>query len=1090
MENHPNTSIPNAKNSAEFVAPRHWIGTEELSANYWNDPATKEKRAQEFHDKPIETLDLIEKLDTKGLARRDFLTIMGASMAMASFACARRPVHKIIPYVVKPEEVVHGVANYYATTCPDTGYGLLARVRDGRPIKLEGSPEHPMSRGTLDARLQAAVLDLYDPDRLKDPVTGPRSSALKEGASGKKLVSWADADAAIIGKLKSIAAGSGRIRILSSTILSDSTRRLVNEFLGAFGNGALVEYDLINDENIVAGQAESYGTPVVPYYRFDKADVILSLGADFLGTWNNSNEYNRQWAENRKLNSSKAAQAAMSKFYSVESTMSLTGSNADDRLPVRVGEEYKVALAVAHELIVVRKVGPYAADAAVASALASYTADQVGAELGAGAAAKIKQIAKDLAGARGKSIVVAGDISTRTQNSLALQVATNLLNSTLGNEGVTIDGTAQPFAKVGNGFAGIQKLITDMKAGAVDALVVHGVNPAYALPASLGFEDASKKVPLVIRVADREDETGYLADYVLPSHHFLENWGDVQPRKGVVSLQQPTVSPLYNSRSFQDLLLTWIRGSQGGLRAKGLAAQIAAAPAETGTWHDYLKANWKEAYYPQSGMASFQAFWETALRDGVFTKGAAPGAPSTRAFRTASLAAVPAFKKGSDELQLALYAKVGMYDGRQANNAWLQEFPEPVSTGTWDNYVNIGPALAAKLGVKTDSVVEIASGDSKIQIPVYVQPGMGPNAVSIAVGYGRRAVGKVGNGVGVDVTPFIKAQGNNLLVSGHTVKIKNTGKNYKLAITQWHNASENRPIINDITLAAFKKNPATSNHTDPHLRMDTVPSIWPSFEYKGYRWGMAIDLNSCTGCGACVIGCQSENNIPVVGRNNVRVSREMHWLRIDRYYSGNPENPDVIFQPMLCQHCENAPCETVCPVLATVHNDEGLNEQVYNRCVGTRYCQNNCPYKVRRFNFFDHWKSSSGAMNMVWNPDVTVRSRGIMEKCTFCVQRIRDAKDKAKDEGRKIADGMIKTACQATCPTDAIVFGDINDPNSRVSKLRADQRAFRALEVLNTKPSISYMTKVRNKDAVPLAGHGTGSGSGHDNGAAKSEHHS
>ena len=359
-----------------------------------------------------------------------------------------------------------------------------------------------------------------------------------------------------------------------------------------------------------------------------------------------------------------------------------------------------------------------------------------------------------------------------------------------------------------------------------------------------------------------------------------------------------------------------------------------------------------------------------------------------------------------------------------------------------------------------------------MEIPVQIQPGMHGEALAIAVGYGRKVAGKVGTGVGVDVFPLVQIEGDSLAYSGLSAQISKTGKFYKLAETQWHHVTENRPIINDITLAEFKKNPAAANHTDPHLRMEDVPTMWSKHEYKGYRWGMAIDLNSCTGCGACVIGCQAENNIPVVGRNNVRISREMHWIRIDRYYSGSAESPDVVFQPMLCQHCENAPCETVCPVLATVHDDEGTNNQVYNRCVGTRYCSNNCPYKVRRFNFFDHWKSYEGSMNLVWNPDVTVRSRGIMEKCSFCIQRVQKARFDRKNKGEKIVDGDIQTACQQTCPTDAIVFGNINDPESRVSKLHADARAFRSLEILNTRPAISYLSKVRNKNGGAAQHHG------------------
>jgi molybdopterin-containing oxidoreductase family iron-sulfur binding subunit len=479
-------------------------------------------------------------------------------------------------------------------------------------------------------------------------------------------------------------------------------------------------------------------------------------------------------------------------------------------------------------------------------------------------------------------------------------------------------------------------------------------------------------------------------------------------------------------------------------------------------WHAYLSSNWKDIHQSEHVASDFQTFWETCLRDGVYTM-KAQGAKSSRAFRSASVAKLVKFSPApSNGLTLALYESMSLGDGTSANNPWLQELPDPISAITWDNYLNVGAAAAKRLDLAENDVVEIKSADVSVQLPVHVQPGMHPNAASIAIGYGRRSVGKVGNFSGVDVFPLVKMDGNELVYAGLPITVSKTGKFYKLATTQYHTATENRPVINDITLAQFKKNPGATNETEPELKPKDSTSIWGVHEYKGYRWGMSIDLTQCFGCGACVIACQAENNIPVVGRDQVRNSRQMHWIRIDRYFSGNPEKPEVLFQPMLCQHCDNAPCETVCPVVATLHDDEGLNIQIYNRCVGTRYCQNNCPYKVRRFNFFDHWKNYEGAQNLAWNPDVTVRSRGIMEKCTFCVQRIRDAKDQAKDMGTLVVEKNMKTACQQTCPTDAIVFGDLNNPATKVHQRANEERTFRALEVLNTRPAVSYMTKVRN----------------------------
>jgi anaerobic selenocysteine-containing dehydrogenase/Fe-S-cluster-containing dehydrogenase component len=1023
-----------------FVPPRHWVGLEELDAKYWDNPTTLEKRGQEFSEKPVEFIDQLDR-STKGeMARRDFLTIMGASMAMASFSCARRPVHKIIPYVIQPEQIMPGIPLYYASTSKDCphGCGVLIKTREGRPIKLEGNPDHPVNQGKLCAQGQASILSLYDTDRLKSP-----------RFSGQEI-SWQEADSAIVSKLK-----GKRVRVLSGEMKSESTSKLIKEFLSGFTGGEHVQYEPLALDEISEAQTLSYGTAVTPHYRFDQAEVVLSLGSDFLGTDSQAIGNSGAWSKNRKLNAKTAAHAKMSKIYCFESAFTITGANSDERYPVRPGDELKIALAVAYELLISGKKSSLANDSMLAATLSGYKPETVAAEIGLrDGADSIKKVAEELWQNRGRSIVIGGSTHSRTADALSLQLAVNLLNSVLENEGATVDGTLNASTPA-PGLSGISKLIHEMSAGSVDALIIYRSNPSYTSPNS-GFDAAVKKVPLVVVISDREDETAKLAHYVLPDHHYLENWGDLTPRKGVYSLQQPAISPIHSTRAFEDTLIAWAKGGAGG-----------SSLAKAADWHGYLQNCWKETVFKEVGaMGGFEMFWEGALRSGVVDLKAArmqSGAkPSARSFKSASLSTLPKYRSGSNDLQLALYSNVAMWDGRHANNPWLQELPDPISSATWDNYLAVAPATAEKLAIKNDDVVQVKVGDATVELPVYVQPGLHPSVAAIAIGYGRRSVGSVGDGAGADVYRFTNAQNGRVVFSGQSVSVAKTQKFYKLATTQWHTVSENRPIVNDITLAEFRKNPASSAEVDPELRTET-PSLWPVHEYKGYRWGMAIDLNSCTGCGACMIGCQAENNIPVVGRDQVRVSRVMHWIRIDRYYSGTPESPDVIFQPMLCQHCENAPCETVCPVLATVHDDEGLNVQVYNRCVGTRYCQNNCPYKVRRFNFFDHWKSYKDTMNLAWNPDVTVRTRGIMEKCTFCLQRITLAKDSAKDRGEKLKDGEFKTACQQTCPTDAIVFGDMNNPDSQVSKFKADERAFRVLETLNTKPSISYMSKVRNK---------------------------
>jgi molybdopterin-containing oxidoreductase family iron-sulfur binding subunit len=1017
----------------EFTPPRHWLGTEELDASYWSDEKVREKRGQEFHDKPLETLELIERLDTKGIKRRDFLTLMGASMAMASFACARRPVHKIIPYVVKPEEITGGVANYYATVCPETGYGILAKVREGRPIKLEGNPDHPMNRGALSARGQAAVLDLYDMDRAKEPMKVSRNG----GASAAK---WEDVDAAIAEKLKSFP--NGRVRVLSGRLLSESTTRLISEFVGGFGAGSHVQFDDFSNEALAAGQLEAFGSAMLPTYRFDRADVVLSLGADFLGTWGSSEEYSSDWIKKRIPDVKNAKAAQMSKLFVVETMMSTTGANADTRMPVRPDGMLKVAAAIAGE--VARRRG------ASAPQLASYTVDGVANDTGVPAKAIVSAAEALVAAGPGKALVVAGGLGSMTSDSAALHAVANFLNSALGAEGSTVEGGT---TKTGDSLATMKKLISDMASGQVDALFLVDSNPLFTLPASWGFKDAMSKVPLVVAMNDRLDETAAASDFLLPTQHFLESWGDAQPRPGVVCIQQPTMAPIHSSRAAQDSFIAIAKAA--GAKTKGLLASATS-------WYEYLKANWKENYLKGG---SFDSSWENALRDGL-VKSAAASARSggARSFRSSALGAVPAFTSAKPGFQLALYSKSAIGNGDRANNPWLQEMPDPVTTSTWDNYFNLGPAAAQKLGVKQDDVIEVSSEGAKIALPVNIQPGLHPDLITAAIGYGRVAAGKIGNGVGMDVKGFV--QGSNF--AGIPVTIRNTGRRYQLAITQWHNATEDRPIVNDITLADFRNDPKMANHTDPHLRMEEVPTMWPKHKYPGYRWGMAIDLNACTGCGSCVIACQAENNIPVVGRDNVRRSREMHWMRIDRYYSGNPENPDVVFQPMLCQHCENAPCETVCPVIATNHDNEGLNVQTYNRCVGTRYCQNNCPWKVRRFNFFQFSDQKTPTIQMMRNPDVTVRSRGVMEKCTYCVQRINEARIQAEREDRPLRDGDIVTACQQACPTNAIIFGNLNDTTSnggrgsRVRRLKEEALNYATLTELNTRPRTSYLANMRN----------------------------
>ncbi len=1018
---------------------KYWVDPRELS----HDPSRPVPAVGEFASAP--TAENADASD--GHSRREFLQIMGASLAMVgASACARRPIEKIVPYLKKPEEVTPGIANWYASTCGecDSGCGILVKSREGRPIKFEGNPHHPTNQGGLCARGQASVLNLYDPDRAR--------TALEVGRKGGDAsVTWEALDAKVLAKLQTIRANGGKVRVLTGEVSSPSTNKLIAEFLAGFSGGKRVVYEPMGADEVAVASELSYGTRVVPHYHFDKADIVVSFGADFLGTWLSPVEFSKGYSKKRKVgvNAVKAHGKTMSRFVAFESIMTLTGTNADDRFRLKSGDEHKAAMALAYELIVAQGHSRFAGDSAVKAALVPYSPASIAQQLDIPAEV-FKKTAQELWENRGRGIVVGGGQSVKGDAGVALEVAVNLLNSALENDGATIDGTGSP-ATDRSSYADLTKLIEDMKAGQVDALLIYKSNPLFTLPKSLGFEEAAAKVGLVLAFASSVDETVTAADYLCTTPHHTEAWGDASPYIGVHSIQQPTIAPLYQTRGLEDSLMTWAKQLK-------LAGAITAQP----NWHEYLKNNWKETVYREAGGSTpFPLFWESILREGFSGTGKSAG--SARSFSAGGLKAVPSPAWNKDKLTLALYPKISQLDGRVANNSWLQELPDPVTKITWDNYASISAARAARLGVEEGDVVKVTSAQGSIEVPAHVQPGMHDESVAVALGYGRRNAGRVGTGIGTDAFPLAAKGTRALAMSGLIVTVEKTGKRYQLAATQHHNNIEGRTaVVKEATLKEYKHDSKAGNESEGE-----PASMWERHSYPGYRWGMAIDLNSCTGCSACVIGCQSENNIPTVGKKMVLDSKEMHWLRIDRYYSGEKvEDPDTMHQPMLCQHCENAPCETVCPVLATMHDHEGLNQQVYNRCVGTRYCANNCPYKVRRFNWFTFTDEDSvpAPLNLAYNPDLTVRTRGVMEKCTFCFQRIREVKDRAKDTGSLVHDGELKTACQQSCPTDAIIFGNINDKNSRVSQIAADARGFTVLEELNTRPSITYLTKIRNNE--------------------------
>lgn len=1002
--------------------------TENKNYGYWGSLEELEKTTSFQDSKGKEWASPPQEQKITEMERRTFLKLMGASLAMASTACARKPVEKIVPYVNKPEEIVLGVADWYTSTCQEcsAGCGTLVKTREGRPLKLEGNPSHPVNQGGLCARGQASLLNLYSPQRLKAPLK-------VDGAIAKASeVTWAAADEAIAQSLADAKSKGLKVAVLTGAVTSPSYRQLIQDFLGGFSGGKHVAYEGVIPEEVAQGQQLSYGQKITPRYHFEKAQVILSLGADFLGTWISPVEYSKGFSKNRK-------DGVFSQLIMVEPAVSLTGINADSRLAVKSGDELAVALAIANE---VQKAG---VSLPGGSFLSAYASEKVAADTGTDAAL-IKMTAKALVKARGKGLVLGGALKAR--QGVALQVVANWLNSALGNEGETVDGGASSFQAFSS-YSDLVALIDSMKKGEVGVLLISRTNPVFDLPGDLRFEEALKKVPMVVSLAESVDETAALSTYVCPDSSPFEKWGDANPVTGVYSLVQPTIRPLYQTRAAQDSLIVW--GQMGG------------------NWHDALQNYWRNNIFMHASAAtSFEDFWAQALQKGVVYVG--PGsAGGARRFNVDSLRAIPTQLSKSADFALILTANIPQYDGRSAGNAWLQELPDPVSKITWGNYISIAPRTAKTMNFHEGDVVRLSGNGFALEAPVHLQPMMHEKALSIPVGFGRtqvgmnnnhmayggQEIGNVGLNVGVKAIAVQMASSTGVEWGARNItSLTKTGERVRLACTQEGQVVEGDEIIHETTPAA--------------LAVATKPkeedvTMWKEHEYNGYKWGMSIDMSACTGCNGCMIGCQSENNVPVVGKEQVLVGRSMHWIRIDRYYKGEMDQPEATFQPVLCQQCENAPCETVCPVVATVHNSEGLNDMIYNRCVGTRYCSNNCPYKVRRFNYFEFTESMTSPLNLVFNPDVMVREQGVMEKCTFCIQRIRVAKDTAKDEGRKVHDGEIKTACQQSCPTDAIVFGDLNDPESKVSKLRESARGYHLLGELNTKPRVTYLAKVRNK---------------------------
>jgi len=1023
---------------------------------YWqsfgevNDQENHKKLSQdEFHeDLPFEGFDDKGLIDAKA-PRRDFLKYLGFSTAAATLAASCKiPVKKAIPYANKPENLIPGVAKYYATTFVLDGnvIPVVAKVRDGRPIKIEGNDLSAITGGGTSARAQASVLDLYDMYRAKFPL---HRTVKGEEVKFEEVPKFEQFDKMVGDAMK---AAGGSVVLLSSTIVSPTTK----DIIAKFPNLKHVQYDGVSYSGmLMANEASGFGKKI-PSYDFGAAKVVVSLGADFLGTWLTPVEFSKGYAKGRKIDEKNPS---MNKHYQFEGHLSMTGANADERFTHRPSEVGNVALALL---------------AAVGGSVTAPAFTDEKLKKG------IEKVAADLKAHAGEALVVCGS------NDKNIQVIVNAVNSAIGAFGKTID-----FSKPLNSFQGIDSelndLVTQMEAGQVGTLMIYGTNPAYTYNDADKFKAALKKVKVTVSFNEKMDETTELCEYIIPSHHYLESWGDAEAKPGNISFIQPTIYPLFKTRPYQTSLLRWSGSAQD--------------------YDAYFKEYW-------TGKLGSENAFNKALQDGVVESAAASGGGSYNGGAVSAAAtAISSYKKGTG-VELVLYQKVSIGPGTQAGNPWLQELPDPVSKATWDNYAMISMAKAKELGIKLDSdyeyypekpVIELTIGKNKVELPIIVIPGMNAETIAVAIGYGRNeASGVTAAGVGKNAYPFAIFNGTTVDYYTTGVTVVNLNKKYKIAQTQKHNSYEDRKeVVRETTLATFKKHPdvipeyreelknAFYNNSNGNFREAT---LYPQHDQPGIKWGMSVDMNSCTGCSACIVACHAENNVSVVGKREVLRYHDMHWLRIDRYFVSDEKNPDelkgVVFQPMMCQHCDNAPCENVCPVAATNHSSEGINQMTYNRCIGTRYCANNCPFKVRRFNWADYTGADSFPDNqdqqligkldtvidqmnddltrMVLNPDVTVRSRGVIEKCSFCIQKLQAAKLDAKKENRMLKDGDAKTACQMACATGAIVFGNVHDKESQITKMREDnkQRGYYVLEQLHVLPNVTYFAKVRNTEEL------------------------
>jgi MoCo/4Fe-4S cofactor protein with predicted Tat translocation signal len=994
--------------SGEGTGKAYWRSLEELSRT----ETFEELMHQEF---PQQAQPLGEGVD-----RRDFVKLMGASMAMAGLAACGQPNQTIVPYVKQPEDLIPGKPIFFASafSLGGVGTGVLVESHMGRPTKIEGNPDHPGSLGATDPYMQASVLGLYDPDR---------SQVVRHLGEISTYSEFIGAIQPLLTTAKTNGAG---LRLLTQTVTSPTLGAQIQTLLAQYRGMKWHQWEPVSGHNVREGGRLAFGTYVNSVYHYDKANVIVALDSDFLGDGPGHLRHARDFASRRRVR--KGVTTSMNRLYAIESGASNSGSMADHRLLVKPSEVEAIARAIA---------------AGVGLSATGGTTDH---------ANWIGPLVKDLMANRGASIVVAGESQPAMVHAIA-----HAINSALGNIGSTITITDPIEVSPANQLESLRELVADMNAGVVNALFILGGNPVFDAPADFNFTAAMQKVPFRAHLSHYYDETSLEVQWHIPEVHYLESWSDTRAYDGTVSIQQPLIAPLYNGRSAHEILGALI----GGLDQPP---------------YDAVRSYWSG----KAGALGFDNAWRKWLSDGVMTGSALPA----RAGAASMAIPAPQPAKPGGQLELRITHDPTIFDGRFGNNGWLQELPKPQTKITWENVLIVSPKTARDLGIgdkeraereneKETWLVDLDYRGKSTTLPIWVLPGHADGVASVSLGYGRERGGRIAGGnakfienpfegdpVGVNIYPL---RTSDALYGGPgaTVRVKSSG--YRVGCTQEHQSLDpkvvqgDRGIIREATFSNWLKNPAFAQEEE-HEEGHGEESMYPPVEYKQYAWGMVIDTSVCTGCQGCVIACQSENNIAIVGKDQVWRERELHWLRIDRYYKGDPANPEVYHQPVPCMQCENAPCEPVCPVEATSHSSDGLNDMTYNRCVGTRYCSNNCPYKVRRFNFYHYSDYDTPSLKPMRNPDVTVRTRGVMEKCTYCVQRVNEAKIEAEKQDRPVRDGEWVTACQQACPTEAIVVGNLNDKESRVAKLRAEPTNYALLAELNTKPRTTYLATVRN----------------------------